>query len=193
MSYVNKYEDLSGDKIVKRRLQVDTIDVNSIHNEYDTHAYVWKHAPLYATYPYPPFKVTTVSGDTYVYLAQDCAPGVEFTDLAPVEDWVYEALGHALACLHKLGVLHNDLHGSNIIVDTKTKRVTLIDWGESTRGCGVPTLNMETRLFEGNAPLLADPKHHKLVEEAMQQQSCAAAVACEASVTPPAKRQRTAH
>ena len=149
-----------GDKIVKKLVCWDAVDERNVRNEYETHAYVWEHAPWCATRPYPPER----DGD-YVYLAQDLAPGVAWEDMVEQDDWVYVALGKALARVHGLGVLHNDLHAGNVFVDVASQRVTLIDWGSATRGGdGGATLARETRLLEGHAPLLQHAAHRRLVE-----------------------------
>ena len=111
--------------------------------------------------------LTRPSGTATTSLAQDRAPGVAWEDMVEEvqDDWVYVALGKALARVHGLGVLHNDLHAGNVFVDVASQRVTLIDWGAATRGGdGGATLAHETRLFEGHAPLLQHAAHRRLVE-----------------------------
>ena len=128
--------------IIKKVLTFDDIDREKIRNEYAVHSHVYDHHDTLTSEPFHPEE----DGE-YTYLAQmkiEGRPWKSGDDL-----W---SLAESLAKLHRVGIVHNDLSSDNVFV-TPSGSVVFLDWGEAYFSSS-PTLLMETRLVEGNEPIL---------------------------------------
>ncbi|WP_303871026.1 diguanylate cyclase domain-containing protein [Acetobacterium wieringae] len=87
---------------------------------------------------------------------------LDYCDGIPLQDYIQkhkisirafldisQQIVQALSDIHNAGFIHKDLNPANIIVNDKTRKVTIIDFGLSTAFSHEKSLNLETTVSEG--------------------------------------------
>jgi diguanylate cyclase (GGDEF)-like protein len=119
-----------------------------LQNEYDTIKKIKSQ--------YVPEAVDYLKADDRCYLVLDYCEGIPLlnyikTQKISIREFLDIGLQivEALSDIHNAGFIHKDLNPANIIYNTNTRRVTIIDFGLSTAFSHEKSLTMETPVSEG--------------------------------------------
>jgi len=84
------------------------------------------------------------------------APGVPVKDALDTDPLIAHTIGRIVAKLHSLNIVHADLTTSNMLYDSATQRVTLIDFGLSYSSVRDEDMAVDLHLFRQSI----ESKHH---------------------------------